>query len=577
MKADTEFEETIQEIHALSGQLLSRVLQVRVQQWVTKLSIPTPIHAWKRNRNLHARLLLEMVSRGKLEAPFDKLPPCGELRTIPSHLLSSYMLSVSPRSADSSYKAKNTTIFRGHSIKAEKAVLSPSSQVSARTSPSPPSATRPVIRSNGLKEDLYLEDGPLPLKKFGLSPRAGYRPWLERDTVVTSALNEHSPDVGLHHHHDNNRTHMNNHHHYPLNEHSPDFGHSMNPNHSHGVEDDRDDSLFKGDYTNNLSRTAITKNRIGGQENDRSSLMMTTMDDEPPSSWKKDKNRTDDTEIAVAAAASSRRIQMLESALKDAESRADQFRRANFEFETNMSRRIQVAESARLEAETRMEQLKRSQTGIESNVNRRVQSAELARVEAETKMEQLRRMNVDLEARCKRLEKQVSEVKDELESSRTRTGVDRSRLDDVHRQRDQEIEDLKREMERLRGRYEVEIARLTREIDVARFHPPRQAPAPDGDKDFLAYLDRYSEYTARLVGGQVAEQTKILRDSTEEIQKLQVQAARLSAYEEVRYPSSSFGPDSPSPLKRLNMSAASSSSPGRQMPSWAASYATEYN
>ncbi len=45
---------------------------------------------WKRNRNLHARLLLEQLRSGKLEAPFHQMPPEGGLPTMPNWLTYRY-------------------------------------------------------------------------------------------------------------------------------------------------------------------------------------------------------------------------------------------------------------------------------------------------------------------------------------------------------------------------------------------------------------------------------------------------------------------------------------------------------
>jgi hypothetical protein len=41
---------------------------------------------WKRGRNQHARLLLEQLRAGVLEAPFHQMPPCGPLPTLPLFL-----------------------------------------------------------------------------------------------------------------------------------------------------------------------------------------------------------------------------------------------------------------------------------------------------------------------------------------------------------------------------------------------------------------------------------------------------------------------------------------------------------
>ena len=46
---------------------------------------------WKRNRNLHARLLLEQLRAGRLAEPFLRAPPDGPLRTLASWALAPYI------------------------------------------------------------------------------------------------------------------------------------------------------------------------------------------------------------------------------------------------------------------------------------------------------------------------------------------------------------------------------------------------------------------------------------------------------------------------------------------------------
>ena len=98
--------------------LLERVLAVRVRAWLAKLreavrrqtsaacaritshavtqtdklplllqlATQTSNHAWLRNRNVYARLLLEQLRAGVLEVPFTALPPQGPLPTLPTYL-----------------------------------------------------------------------------------------------------------------------------------------------------------------------------------------------------------------------------------------------------------------------------------------------------------------------------------------------------------------------------------------------------------------------------------------------------------------------------------------------------------
>eukprot|EP00887_Chlorella_sp_A99_P005213 scaffold1.g5213.t1 len=65
--------------------LLQRQAQVRVKNWLKKLSEETTNAVWKKNRNAYAQLLLEQLRAGKLAEPFHLLPPDGPLSTLPKH------------------------------------------------------------------------------------------------------------------------------------------------------------------------------------------------------------------------------------------------------------------------------------------------------------------------------------------------------------------------------------------------------------------------------------------------------------------------------------------------------------
>lgn len=49
--------------------------KIRIEQWSRKLCQVTKNTSWKRNRNLHAMWLLDMILNKKLEKPFNKVPP----------------------------------------------------------------------------------------------------------------------------------------------------------------------------------------------------------------------------------------------------------------------------------------------------------------------------------------------------------------------------------------------------------------------------------------------------------------------------------------------------------------------
>jgi len=66
--------------------LLAKHPRIRVEAWLRKVQEPTENLVWKRNRNACARALLEMLRRGRLEAPFDAHPQPGALPNLPAWL-----------------------------------------------------------------------------------------------------------------------------------------------------------------------------------------------------------------------------------------------------------------------------------------------------------------------------------------------------------------------------------------------------------------------------------------------------------------------------------------------------------
>jgi hypothetical protein len=64
--------------------------RVRLEAWLRKLNESTTHIVFKKNRNLHARLMLEQLRVGRLEDPFDTLPPEGPLPTLPKWLTYRY-------------------------------------------------------------------------------------------------------------------------------------------------------------------------------------------------------------------------------------------------------------------------------------------------------------------------------------------------------------------------------------------------------------------------------------------------------------------------------------------------------
>ena len=53
---------------------LQRHEKIRIEQWSRKLCQVTKNTQWKRNRNLYAMWLLDMILNKKLEKPFTKVP-----------------------------------------------------------------------------------------------------------------------------------------------------------------------------------------------------------------------------------------------------------------------------------------------------------------------------------------------------------------------------------------------------------------------------------------------------------------------------------------------------------------------
>ena len=53
--------------------------KIRIRAWCKKLCQLTTNIIWKKNRNLHALSLLDMILNGRFEEPYNKFPPDGPL------------------------------------------------------------------------------------------------------------------------------------------------------------------------------------------------------------------------------------------------------------------------------------------------------------------------------------------------------------------------------------------------------------------------------------------------------------------------------------------------------------------
>eukprot|EP01137_Pigoraptor_chileana_P013605 Opistho-2@67297 len=81
---DAVFRQLAAEImRATEACITDKAVRIRISAWMKKLGEPCPVASWKRNRNAHAKLLLEMVQSGHVGAPFDRRPEHGPLGNLP--------------------------------------------------------------------------------------------------------------------------------------------------------------------------------------------------------------------------------------------------------------------------------------------------------------------------------------------------------------------------------------------------------------------------------------------------------------------------------------------------------------
>jgi hypothetical protein len=64
---------------------LDKALRLRTERWIEKLAMAGSNTVWRKHRNAYTRLLLGMVIKKNLEAPFDRAPPEGDLPPFPAH------------------------------------------------------------------------------------------------------------------------------------------------------------------------------------------------------------------------------------------------------------------------------------------------------------------------------------------------------------------------------------------------------------------------------------------------------------------------------------------------------------
>ncbi|KAK9839812.1 hypothetical protein WJX81_003464 [Elliptochloris bilobata] len=75
----------------LDSSYVKVVLEIEQHMQLLKRQSRTTNPVWKRNRNLHARLLLEQLRAGRLAEPFERPPPDGPLRTLGAWALAPYL------------------------------------------------------------------------------------------------------------------------------------------------------------------------------------------------------------------------------------------------------------------------------------------------------------------------------------------------------------------------------------------------------------------------------------------------------------------------------------------------------
>ncbi|XP_034749869.1 centrosomal protein of 112 kDa isoform X5 [Etheostoma cragini] len=86
---DTEFDHFLLDMKPYVLKHPSRTERQRCAIWIKKLCDPATCGSGligRKNRNMHARLLLHMLKRGVLERPFNSKPEPGSLKTLPTYM-----------------------------------------------------------------------------------------------------------------------------------------------------------------------------------------------------------------------------------------------------------------------------------------------------------------------------------------------------------------------------------------------------------------------------------------------------------------------------------------------------------
>nr|XP_020475503.1 centrosomal protein of 112 kDa isoform X2 [Monopterus albus] len=104
-RLDTEFDHFLLDMKPYVLKHPNKTERQRCATWIKKLCDPTTCGSGlldRKNRNLYARLLLHMLKRGVLEAPFTSKPEPGNLKTLPTYMSIYFDEPLSGRSVEHS-------------------------------------------------------------------------------------------------------------------------------------------------------------------------------------------------------------------------------------------------------------------------------------------------------------------------------------------------------------------------------------------------------------------------------------------------------------------------------------------
>ncbi|XP_030590745.1 centrosomal protein of 112 kDa isoform X1 [Archocentrus centrarchus] len=102
-RLDTEFDHFLLDMKPYVLKHPSKTERQRCAQWIKKLCDPAACGSGlvgQKNRNMYARLLLHMLRRGVLEAPFTNKPEPGRLKTLPTYMSIYFDEPLSSRSVE---------------------------------------------------------------------------------------------------------------------------------------------------------------------------------------------------------------------------------------------------------------------------------------------------------------------------------------------------------------------------------------------------------------------------------------------------------------------------------------------